>query len=98
MTKEKDSYQELRENQTAMVEFFASKGWEILHRWVTVQTQGHFERAIRAETPEERETARIEGLTMEKFVRLAIYLGMQAGLNSADEALLQSEEATSKAK
>jgi hypothetical protein len=92
-----DAYKELRENRAAMAQLFSSKGWEILVAWTAAQTKGYFETAIRGETEEARNEARIQGLTMEKFVRLAMYLADEAGLNNAEEAPSQSEAATSEA-
>jgi hypothetical protein len=90
-------YTELRQNRDAMAQLFASKGWEILNKWVAGQVAGKFEEAIRLEDAKAREESRIEGLAMEKFVRLAVHLAEQAGLNNAEEAPEQSVPATSEA-
>ncbi len=81
-----DAYKELRENRDAMAQLFASKGWEILNSWVAAQVAVEFQTAIRSEDAAERTEARIKGLTMERFIRLAVYLADEAGLNNAEEA------------
>lgn len=93
-----DAYQELRENRQAMAEFFASKGWELLYKWAEVQVKAKFEDAIRLTDPTERETARIEGLAIEKVIRLPFFLAEHAGLNGlAEGASVDSPQTTPEA-
>lgn len=92
-----DAHEKLRQNRPAMAELFASKGWALLMEWTEAQTAAKFEQAIRAQTAEERETARVSGLTMEEFVRLSLHLADIAGLSNAEEAPGQSVPATSEA-
>ena len=82
---EQDDYQELRENRAALVEFFASKGWEIYFKWISAQVAVDFERAIRETDPLKREQARCEGIAKEKIARLPFYLMEQAEA-SAEQA------------
>lgn len=80
-----DDFKELRDNRTALQEFFATKGWEIYFKWISAQVARDFETAIRETDPLKREQARCEGLAKEKIARLPFFLMEQAEA-SADEA------------
>lgn len=89
-----DAYEELRAHRADMVQFFASKGWELLLKWAEAQARVEFEKAIRGATPEEREAARVEGLAIEKVIRLPFFMAEHAGINTAKGAFGHSDQTT----
>ncbi len=79
-------FQELRDNRAAMIEFFASKGWEIFFKWISAQVAKDFELAIRETDPIKREQARCSGLAKEEIARIPFFLMEQADTVSAEQA------------